>query len=113
MCLCSTRGTRCFCRWPLVVAITLPCILRREDLYQSCDQGWQIASDNLPENIKINGVITVDESIAKTYYLGPGDLRIGGPLFSWNPSGSLADDFHKPDQCQIEESVRVQVLAAL
>jgi hypothetical protein len=70
----------------------------------------QINCDNLPEDIKIDRVVAVNEPVAQPYDLGPGDPGSLGPIFLGNAAGSFSDDLEQPDQRQLQQPVTVQIL---
>ncbi len=39
----------------------------------------------------------------------PGNLRVAGALFGWEPTGRFTDDLDGSDQSKLEHQVRVQI----
>jgi hypothetical protein len=51
-------------------------ILWRHDLFQLGNQLWQVYRQDLPEEIEINGVVAVNQSVAETDDLSPKDFWV-------------------------------------
>ena len=84
-----------------------------EDLLQGCNQRWQVAGDDLPEDIEIHGVVTVDESVPQADDLRPGDTGIAGALDLGHAAGGFADDFQQAHEGEVELAVGIEVGAGL
>jgi len=70
-------------------------------------------SDNFPENVEIDGVISVNQPIAQTDYLRPRYRRMTSPCAWRYAAGSLTDNLKQTNQREVKFSVPVEVSPSL
>src|SRR5712692_9461235 len=87
--------------------------VRRNDLFERLYQRRQILVQDLPEDVEIDGIVAVNETIAQRDNLTPRYLRILGTLVYWHSAGRLAHDFEEPNQGEIHFAIDVEIRAGL
>jgi hypothetical protein len=66
---------------------------------------------DLPEDIKINLIVAVDQPVSQAHDLRPGNFWEARAFFFGNPVGRFADNLKQPNQSEIEQTVLIQVSA--
>jgi hypothetical protein len=69
-----------------------------KQFFQVRDQGWKILSNRLIKDVKVNAVVTVNQTIAHSYNLSPRNGGIFSSPFWRNVVGCLSDNFDQSYQ---------------
>ncbi len=64
---------------------------------------------DLPEDIKINLIVAVDQPVSQAHDLRPGNFWEARAFFFGNPVGRLADNLKQAHQSKIEQAILIQV----
>ena len=65
----------------------------------------EINRDGVPENVRIDGIVAVDEAVSHTDHLPPGQVGAGLSAFVEHAACSLTDNFDETLQRQIQDPV--------
>lgn len=76
---------------------------------QGCDERREIMSDDLPEDVEIHPVVSMDQTVSLCHDVRPGKIRIEGTVLRCHPAGGFAPDFKQPYERQTELPIGVEV----
>src|ERR1700722_1032186 len=84
---------------------------RRNDVCERADKRWQVSGQNLPKDVQVDRVVTVNQPIAQSANLVPGDLRVLLPSLRRYAVGRLSEDLTELNEGQAQHSILIEVRA--
>src|SRR5712692_7513222 len=65
----------------------------------------QIVAYDVPQDVEINGIVTVNQPIAQTHDYGPRNVGMAEAFFGGYPACRFADDLKQPDKGKVQLAV--------
>jgi hypothetical protein len=65
----------------------------------------QIVAYDVPQDVEVNGIVTVNQPIAQTHDFGPRNVGMAEPFFGGYAACRFADDLKQPDKGKVQLAV--------
>src|SRR6266849_7763708 len=72
----------------------------------------QIVAYDVPQDVEVNGIVTVNQPIAQTHDFGPRNVGMAEAFFGGYAACRFADDLKQPDKGKVQLAVTVEVAAS-
>lgn len=93
----ATRG-----KWTLTFEVC-------KQIPQLLDEWWQVSRQDVPQDVRINGVVPMDQPIPQADDVGPRDLAVVRPEVCADPARGFSHDLQQAYEREGEQPIQFQV----